>query len=86
MYQYGIASAKGKDALRQRKSYKMISINIIETRFFLGAGYACFLEISPSALKTSAYFAGYNWRIEKVQSLQSLWSFHHMCYQALCGL
>ena len=35
MYQYGIASAKGKDALRQRKSYKMISINIIEARFFL---------------------------------------------------
>ena len=72
MYHYGIGSAKGKDALRQRKSYKMISINIIETRFFPGAGYACFLEISPSALKTSAYFAGYNWRIEKVQSLQSL--------------
>ena len=61
-----------KDALRQRKSYRMISINITDARFVPGAGYACFLEISASAQKTSAYFAGYNLRIEKVQFLQSL--------------
>ena len=85
MYQYGIASAKGKDALRQRKSYKMISINIIETRFFPGAGYACFLEISPSALKTSAYFAGYNWGLKKY-SFCNPYDLFTTCTQALCGL
>ena len=72
MYHYGISSAKGKEALRQRKSYRMISINITDARSVPGAGYARFFEISPSALKTGACFAGYNWRIEKVQLLQSL--------------
>ena len=72
MYHYRIACAKGKDALRQRKSYRMISINITDARFVPGVGYARFFEISPSALKTGACFAGYNWRIEKVQFLQSV--------------
>jgi len=40
----------------------------------------------PQPPKTGACFAGYNLRIEKVQFLQSLLSFHHMCHQALCGL
>ena len=69
MYHYGIASAKGKDASRQMKSYRMISINITDARFVSCAGYARFFEISPSALKTGACFTGYNWRIEKVQFL-----------------
>ena len=45
------ACAKGKDALRQRKSYRMISINITDARFVPDAGYARFFKISPSALK-----------------------------------
>ena len=80
MYHYGISSAKGKDALRQRKSFRIISINITDARFVPGAGYARFFEICPSALKTGACFAGYNWRIEKVHFLQSLVSFYDMCY------
>ena len=50
----------------------MISIDIIEAHFFPGAGYARFLGISPSTLKIPRLVAGYNWRIEKVQFLQSL--------------
>ena len=47
----------------------MKSISIIDARFVRGAGYARFLKISPSTLITGACFAGYNFRIEKVQFL-----------------